>query len=44
MKTPINPLAAFAVMALVVLGLPLGLYVLFTRGRRRSMREIRTGA
>jgi hypothetical protein len=28
----------------IVLGLPIGLYVLLTRGRRRAMREIRQGA
>ncbi len=28
----------------IVLGLPIGLYVLLTRGRRRAMREIRRGA
>ena len=33
-----------ALMLAVVLGLPLGLYALLTRGRRRSMREIREAA
>src|SRR5260370_41808954 len=28
----------------IVLGLPVGLYALLTRGRRRAMREIRRGA
>src|SRR5260370_4297646 len=28
----------------ITIGLPIGLYVLLTRGRRRAMREIRQGA
>ena len=38
------PLAILAGLATVVLGLPLGLYALLTRGRRRTMREIRAAA
>ena len=44
MKPPFPPLAIVAVMLLWVLGLPFGLYALATRGRRRSIREIRVKA
>jgi len=33
-----------AVAFAITIGLPVGLYVLLTRGRRRAMREIRQGA
>src|SRR5579862_5123363 len=44
MRPPFSPLAIFAAMLFVVLGLPFGLYALLTAGRRRTMREIRVGA
>src|SRR5665213_3599562 len=40
----IPPLVLPAGMATVVLCLPIGLYTLFTSGRRRIMRAIRKGA
>ena len=40
----IPPLLALVAFAAVTLGVPLGLYALLTRGRRRMMREIRRGA
>ena len=40
----IPPLLALVAFALVVFGVPFGLYAVFTRGRRRIMREIRQGA
>jgi len=42
--TKIPPLLALVVGFAIVLGFPIGLYVLLTRGRRRAMREIRQGA
>src|SRR6267154_3659874 len=42
--TRIPPLLALIAGFAIVLGLPIGLYVLLTRGRRRAMREIRQGA
>lgn len=44
MKQPFPPLVTLAVMLVFVLGLPIGLYALLTRGRRRSLREIRLRA
>src|SRR5260370_20691320 len=40
----IQPLLIVVVGFAITIGLPIGLYVLFTRGRRRAMREIRRGA
>jgi hypothetical protein len=40
----IPPLLLLVVFFAVTIGLPFGLYVLLTRARRRSMREIREGA
>jgi hypothetical protein len=40
----LHPLVILAVMAVVTLGLPLGLYFLLTRKRRAAMHEIRDGA
>src|SRR6267154_342061 len=42
--TRIPPPLALVVGFAIVLGFPIGLYVLLTRGRRRAMREIRQGA
>ena len=42
--TKIPPLLALIAGFAIVLGLPIGLYVLLTRGRRRAMKEIRQGA
>jgi hypothetical protein len=44
MRPPFPPAVVLAVMLLLVLGLPIGLYALLTRGRRRTMREIRVRA
>jgi hypothetical protein len=41
-RSAVNPLV-FAI-PLVVLGLPIGLYVLLARGRRRTKRELRVAA
>jgi hypothetical protein len=41
---PFPPLLLLAVMAMVFLGIPIGLYVLLTRGQRRATREIKRGA
>jgi hypothetical protein len=44
MKPPLPPLTIVAAMVVVFLGAIFGLYALLTAGRRRMMREIRTGA
>ena len=42
--TPFPPLLIIVAMLMVVLGLPIGLYLLLTRGQRRTTREIKREA
>lgn len=41
---PVPPLVAVALLAAIVLGLPIGLYLLLTRGQRRNTRLLRARA